>query len=85
MYKNNFERGLDPKDAMNIGKASKKLDYSEISNIEFENIDYNDSPDFCDVFISSADYKNREMTEDELEKLNEDSDFIHENLMKYLY
>lgn len=61
------------------------MDYDKITNIVFDNIDYNDYPDFCDVFIASADYGDREMTEDELEEINKDSEFVHEQLMDYLY
>lgn len=63
----------------------EKLDYSKIDNIEFEGIDLKDYPDFCDTYISSADYDGREMTEEELDTLNEDSDFVYESLMDYLY
>ncbi len=62
------------------------LDLSKISNIEFEDIDHNDAPDYCDVFIPSADYGDRQMTEEELDWLHDNhSEFIHEQLMEYLY
>ena len=62
-----------------------ELDYSKIDNIEFDGIDYDDYPDFCDAYISNADYDGVEMTEEQLELINDDRDFIYEALMKHLY
>ena len=62
------------------------LDLSKIEDIEFDGINHNDYPDFCDAFISSATYQNRDMTEEELEILDEEyRDFVYEKLMDYLY
>lgn len=61
------------------------MDTTKINNIEFEGIDYKDAPDFCDAFISSADYDGKEMTEEQLEVINENSDFVHEELYNYLF
>jgi hypothetical protein len=63
----------------------EKLNYDLIDNIEFEGIDHNDYPDYCDAYIISADYDGREMTEDEIEELNDDSGFVYDKLMNFLY
>ena len=55
-----------------------KLDYSKISNVNIDGIDMDDYPDFCDAYILSADYDGVEMTEAELDLLNDDRDFVHE-------
>ena len=55
-----------------------KLDYSKITNVFVSGIDMEDFPDFCDAYIESADYDNREMTDEELDILNEDGSFILE-------
>jgi hypothetical protein len=60
------------------------LDYDKISNVHVEGIDTNDYPDFCDAYIESADYGDREMTEDELEVLNQDGCFINEAVFEKL-
>ncbi len=64
--------------------ANIKLDYSKISNVLIGGLDMQDYPDFCDAYIESADYEDREMTDDELDVLNEDGEFIsikaHESL-----
>jgi hypothetical protein len=55
----------------------------DITNVEFENIDYSDYPDFCDAYIVSADLDGVPMNEAQLESLN-DSDLRYELLMDYI-
>ena len=62
-----------------------KLDYELIMDPEVEGIDYKDAPDFCDAFISSAQYGDRKMTDAELEVLNEDREYVFEQVEKFLY
>jgi len=61
------------------------MDYKKINNIEVDGIDTKDYPDFCDAFISSADYYGKEMTEEQLDELNEDSDFVYECVQNHLF
>jgi|TARA_R110001592_G_C12880345_1_gene724634 hypothetical protein len=61
------------------------LDYARISDVEVEGIDTADYPDFCDAFIASADYDGREMTDEELDTLNDDSDFVYSSVQTHLY
>jgi hypothetical protein len=62
-----------------------KLDYSKISNVQVGGVDMQDYPDFCDAYIESADYGDREMTDEELDILNEDGEFISINAHESLY
>jgi len=62
-----------------------KLDYSLIEDIQLDGIDHRDAPDFCDAFIVSASYNGREMTQEELDILNEDTSFVYECVLSYLY
>ena len=62
-----------------------ELDYSKIDNVFVGGIDMEDYGDFCDAYIESADYDGREMTEEELEVLNEDSQFVNEAVFSQLY
>lgn len=62
-----------------------KLDYKKIENIEIEGIDHKDYPDYCDAYISTATYDGREMTEEELEELNQDSCFVHQKVMESIF
>lgn len=61
------------------------LDYSQIEDVEVDGIDTRDYPDFCDAYIASATYKGRAMTEKELERLNNDGDFVYSAVQKHLY
>lgn len=64
---------------------SQQLDYSKISNVEIDDIDTRDAPDFCDAYISYAEYDGEPMTEMQLDILNEDADYVHGKVMDYLY
>ena len=55
----------------------EKIDYALIDNIVIEGIDGKDYPDFCDAFIASADYAGTPMTDEMIEALNKDSDFVY--------
>lgn len=61
------------------------MNYDLIDNIELDGIDTNDYPDFCDAFIVSADYDGVEMTEEQLEALNEDYSFVHDCVYNHLF
>ena len=63
-----------------------KIDTAKIEDIEYEDIDLYDFPDFCDAYISEATYKGRKMTYEELDVLNEyHRDYVYETLWNYLY
>jgi hypothetical protein len=61
-----------------------KMDYKKIDNIEIDGIDTKDYPDFCDAYISSADYDGVPMTDKQLDELNEDGDYVYGHIMDYL-
>ena len=65
-------------------KLKEVMDYKKIDNIEVDEIDTKDYPDFCDAYISSADYDGVPMTDKQLDELNEDGDFQHECIMNDL-
>jgi len=46
------------------------MDLTKIDNVQMDDIDFNDAPDFVDAYISSADYNGVPMTEEELDELN---------------
>lgn len=58
-----------------------------ICDIEVDGIDYQDAPDFCDAYISRAVWKRtgEELTEEELDKLNEDTSFVYQAVQNYIY
>jgi hypothetical protein len=80
-----FDKEGTPLEKLRIGKSRIQLNYDWIEDITFDCIDFKDSPDFCDAYIDSATYEGREMTEEELDILNEDRDFVYDKLMDHLY
>lgn len=66
--------------------TTRKIDLSKIDNMEFDDVDTKDYPDFCDAFILSADMDGKAMSEMELEDLNENyRGFIYEKLIDKLF
>ena len=61
------------------------MNYSLINNIEIDGIDTNDYPDFSDAFIVSAYYDGEIMTDAQIDKLNEDYDFVHHCVYNELF
>jgi len=60
------------------------MDLTKIDNMQFK-YDSKDFPEFSDAQIISAYYDGIEMTEDQLTKLNENSEFVYEQLINYLF
>ena len=64
------------------------IDYERIDDVEIENINHSDYPDFCDAYVMRAMYNDphkgwRELTEDELENL--DSEWVHEQVWDWVH
>ena len=58
-----------------------KIDYNKITNVEIEDVHMDDYPDFCDAFISYADYGDEPMTDEMIDYLNDSYDgFINETI-----
>jgi hypothetical protein len=55
-----------------------KLDKSRITNVVMDSVHGWDYPDFADAYVASADYDGRPMTDEELDALNADSDYVNE-------
>lgn len=64
---------------------TENFDYKKITHLEFDGIDHKDYPDYCDAYISRGVYDDEEMTEEQIEFLNDDRDFVYERLMDYIY
>jgi len=58
-----------------------------ITDVEVEDIDTKDAPDFCDAFIASARWEDTGelLSEPELEELNDDGDLVYDAVLKVLY
>ena len=64
---------------------SKTLDFSKITNVEVDGIDTKDYPDFCDAFIQACDYDGEPASEEVLEAINENTDFVYSEAIKKLF
>lgn len=60
------------------------MDQSKVHGLKFEGIDHTDYPDYCDAYISSSMIGDKELTEEEIEELNNDGTYKLEKLMEYL-
>ena len=68
----------------------EKIDLTRVVSIDVDGIDMRDYPDFCDAYICYAEYEEedgtfRDLTEAELEEINEDSSFVYEAVMDRIY
>ena len=61
------------------------IDLTKVDNIVIDGIDYKDAPDFCDAYIDSADYYGSPMSEKQLDELNENSDYVYEQIERSLF
>lgn len=62
------------------------LDLSKVSILKFEGIDHKDYPDYCDAYVVEAEYDGEEMTEEQLDELQEDyRDYVYEKLLDYIF
>ena len=61
------------------------MNYNKISNISVEGIDLKDYPDFVDAFIDNADYDGEPMTDEQLDEINEDTDFVYDCVIKQIF
>ena len=63
-----------------------KLDLKKVDNMEFDGIDFADYPDFVDAFLVSADYDGRELSEEEIDFINDEHyGFINERVYSSLF
>ena len=69
----------------NNNKQIEIMDYLKITNVYVDGIDTNDYPDFCDAFKASAEYDGVDMTEEQLDEINEHYDFVYECVVSQIF
>ena len=64
-----------------------KFNKRTIVDIELEDVEGSDYPDFSDAWISSARWEDtgEPLSDPELEELNDNKDLVYEAIMKVLY
>ena len=63
----------------------KKFGTWEVEDIELDDINSDDYPDFCDAYICSATVNGEEATEEQLDALNDDSDFVYNCVIEQVF
>ena len=61
------------------------IDFTKIDNVQVGGIQGWDAPDFCDAYIESCDIEGVPATDEQLDFINSNSDFVHEKVMKFVY
>ena len=63
-----------------------RFDLKEVEILSFSGVDHSDHPDYSDAFIEEALYKGKEMTEDQIDLLQDKhDDFVYDKLMDYIF
>ncbi len=63
-----------------------KIDVNKLENIQVDGIDTRDYPDFVDAFISYAEMDGVELTDEQLDELNDDyPDLIYDCVINHLF
>ena len=66
-------------------KKTENLDYEKLADLEIDGLNSWDHPDYCDAFIATGLYEGRDLTDDELDQLNEDAELVAELVNKRIY
>ena len=62
------------------------IDIKKIDNMEFEGVDFKDYPDFVDAFLVAADYDGKEMTEEQIDYINDEyHEFVYEQVYDSIF
>lgn len=76
---------MDEQDALRKTNAWR-FENMGIISVEVDGINYRDAPDFCDAFISYAEWEDGTPLDDEaLEELNEDSSYVYDRVQDHIY
>jgi len=63
-----------------------KIEVNKLENIEVDGIDTRDYPDFVDAFISYAEMDVVELTDEQLDELNDDyPDLVYDAVINHLF
>jgi hypothetical protein len=61
-----------------------KANLDKLENIELQDINHNDAPDFVDANICSAEVNGIKLSEKELDELNENREFVYDEVINFL-
>jgi hypothetical protein len=62
-----------------------EIDYKKL-HIDIDGIDHDDYPDFSDAFCYAGDYDGRELTDGEIDYINDElSELVYERVIEYIF
>ena len=67
------------------GMSVNTIDFSTVKVTEVDGIDWSDAPKFCDAYISEAEIDGVEATDEQLEEINENGQFLLDAVYDYIY
>ena len=65
-----------------------KFDINQLDDIQLDGVDMKDYPDFCDAYVESASFKGVELTDEQLDELNDSDEtrsWVNANAYESLY
>lgn len=62
-----------------------KINFEKIDNVDVACIDMRDYPDFCDAYIESCDIDGVPATDEQLDIINENGEFVYEKVLEAIY
>ena len=61
-----------------------KIDFKKVEVIEVDNINHYDYPEYCDAYISEANYNGKPVTDEQLDEINDNDQFRYESVWEYI-
>lgn len=61
------------------------VDFTKIENVIVGGIDYADYPKFCDAYVEECDIDGVPATEEQLDAINDNGDFVYECVVDAIY
>ena len=63
-----------------------KIDFKKVEVLEVSDINHYDYPEYCDAYISEANYNGNPMSDDMLDEINDNHpDFVHTKVWEFIY
>ena len=61
-----------------------KIDFKKVEVLNVDSIHEWDYPDYCDAYISEANYNGKPVTDEQLDAINDNDQFRYEAVWKYI-
>lgn len=62
-----------------------EVDFNKITDVEIAGLDMADYPDFCDAYVEYCLIDGEEATDEQLDTINDNADFVYEEIQNYLF